>query len=144
MTQHWIQLSPYGTFDHPQGKQTITYWDARMFVVLNYGNCIPVYNGHPDDPLFQNDKAALDTHVYGHLARLKADANGLWAQIHWTPEGIALIQTQRYWYLSPRWLLSKTDTQATYHPELLLSIGLTQCPNLPVQALEVEKNDENK
>ena len=139
MNHTWISLAPYGSFDHPQGRQTLSKQDAQRCLnktrtwLFRLGiKKIPVYIGHPDDPLFQNSLENMNTQVYGYVKQLRCTETGISVLITWSDAGRELIQNRRYKYLSPRWLLSKTDKQSAYHPEALLSVGLTNHPHLPV------------
>lgn len=138
----WNQLSPYGMFDHSLGKQYICLENANVCIKKTKNwlfrlklKRIPVYIGHPDDPYFQDSYKHLNDHVYGYVADLKADGNGLWARIHWTPQGLELINNRHYTHLSPRWEMKKDPLTQLHHPVRLISVGLTEQPNLPVQAL---------
>ena len=138
----WDHLSPYGTFDHMDGKQTITRIDAercvkstKTLLFLLKLRKIPVYIGHPDDVHFQGQPEHMNPNVYGFVRALQADENGLWARIEWTPSGQELIENGVYTHLSPRWKMQKSS-DGTYHPVKLISIGLTRNPNLPVNPLQ--------
>ena len=138
----WIQISPYGTFDHTLGKQSISLKDAKHCIkntktfLFRIGlKKIPVYIGHPDDPLFQNSYEHMNNNIYGYVKNMRANTEGLWVQIEWTVQGNELIDNQCYSYLSPRWEMSKSPHEVSYPPERLLSVGLTTTPNLPVQPI---------
>ncbi len=140
---HWLQLSPYGTFPHSEGQQTISIDDAERFVrktktirFLLRLKKIPVYLGHPDDPFFQTQTGHCNLEVYGYVRRIRTDQDGISVQIKWTKTGHRFLQKNCGYYLSTRWVLSKTKEQNTYHPETLLSVGLTQHPNLPVRPID--------
>lgn len=140
--QKWIQLSPYGTFDHPSGKQVISLKDGKRctqniqsWLFRLKLKKIPVYIGHPDDPLFQALPEHMNTTVYGHVTAMRSDNTGIWVKIRWTDAGQELVDNGVYTYLSPRWL-SEKGTDGGYHPIKLLSVGLTQHPNLPVQPIQ--------
>ncbi len=140
--QKWIQLSPYGTFDHPSGKQVVSLRDGERCVkgteTLSFRlklKKIPVYIGHPDDPLFQTLPEHMNTTVYGHVTAMRSDNTGIWVKIRWTEAGQELVDNGIYTYLSPRWL-SEKGIDGGYHPIKLLSVGLTQHPNLPVQPIQ--------
>lgn len=141
-----LHLSPYGTFEHPEGLQSISSADAQRCIRqtrtwrFRLGlKKIPVYLGHPDDPLFKNEHS--DMHIYGYVKNLCADKDGLWVSVKFTKYGRTFLSKSPRQYLSPRWVLCKNETQTSYHPERLLSVGLTQHPNLPVHpiAFEVSK-----
>ena len=138
----WNHLSPYGTFDHPDGKQTIARIDAERCVKSTKTllfrlklRKIPVYVGHPDDPQFQGQPEHMNPNVYGHVKDIQANEHGLWVHIAWTPSGQELIDNGIYTHLSPRWKMQK-GADGSYHPIKLISIGLTKNPNLPVNPLQ--------
>ena len=135
-----LHLSPYGTFEHPEGLQSISSADAQRCIRktrtwrFRLGlKKIPVYLGHPDDPLFKSEHS--DPRIYGYVKNLRADEDGLWVFVKLTKYGHAFLSKSPRQYLSPRWVLCKTENQTAYHPERLLSVGLTQHPNLPVQPI---------
>ena len=135
-----LHLSPYGTFEHPEGLQSISSADAQRCIRktrtwrFRLGlKKIPVYLGHPDDPLFKDEHS--DRRIYGYVKNLCADKDGLWVFVKFTKDGRSFLSKSPGQYLSPRWVLCKTEHQTAYHPERLLSVGLTQHPNLPVQPI---------
>lgn len=71
-----------------------------------------------------------DTQAYGWLKDLRLmsggadDYNGLYAKIEWTPEGMALVTTKAYRFLSPVFVLGE-DGQ----PTQLVNVALTNRPN---------------
>lgn len=143
MTTFKLHLSPYGTFEHPEGLQNISSADAQHCIRktrtwrFRFGlKKIPVYLGHPDDLLFKNEHS--DPRIYGYVKNLCADKDGLWVSAKFTKYGRAFLSKSPRQYLSPRWVLCKTEAQTAYHPERLLSVGLTQHPNLPVQPIVVD------
>ena len=147
--KNWIQLSPYGTFNHPYGKQTIEFADAkrcaskskRLKLRLRCDK-IPVYIGHPDDPLFNNPANPVPHKVYGYVRRIAVNKEGLFVKIKWNRCSYELIANRVYTYLSPRWVLIKDAHQSTFHPINLLSVGLTQQPNLPVEPIPYDEAQE--
>ncbi len=135
-----LHLSPYGTFEHPEGLQSISSADAQRCIRqtrtwrFRLGlKKIPVYLGHPDDPLFKSEHS--DPRIYGYVKNLRADKDGLWVFVKFTKDGRSFLSKSPGQYLSPRWVLCKTEHQTAYHPERLLSVGLTQHPNLPVRPI---------
>ena len=138
-----LHLSPYGTFEHSEGLQSISSADAQRCIRKTRAwrfrlglKKIPVYLGHPDDPLFKSEHS--DPRIYGYVKNLCADKDGLWVFVKFTKDGRSFLSKSPGQYLSPRWVLCKTEHQTAYHPERLLSVGLTQHPNLPVQPIVVD------
>lgn len=139
----WVKLTSYGLFPHPRGVQEISIYSAHQ--VVRAFKCLasslarvirptPVYIGHPDDDDFKNKPGHTDATVYGFVDDVKDDDQGLWAKIEWTPEGKDLVQKKIYRYLSPRWTMRSIHTDV-FEPKQLLSLGLTNRPNLPGQTI---------
>ena len=137
----WLQLATYGIFPHAYGKQYITKSAAlrlaRQFKSLLHRfswKYVPVFIGHPDDPNFAHLPEHMNTHEYGRVRSLKVDENGIWVDVKWNRAGQQLMEEGQYRYLSPRWLMQSISEQG-YTPVRLLSIGLTNQPNLPVRPI---------
>lgn len=143
----WIQLCPYGEFGHEKGVQVMSREVANALVLeyeatmahpsLKLG--VPVYVGHPDaDP-----RTYKDTNVYGRVKKLEARPDGLYANVKWNEDGRKLIENEAYACASVFWLCDLTE-DGKRMPSAIKSVGLTNSPNLPVQAITLanEKNDE--
>jgi phage I-like protein len=64
--------------------------------------------------------------------------------VEWSPPGKELIQNKHYRFHSPHWEgkeLGMEKGRMVYRPVVLLSAGLTNTPQLPVQALANEKKE---
>lgn len=140
----WLQLATYGVFSHPYGRQHITKAAALQLaqqfksLLHRFGwKYIPVYIGHPDDPNFANLPEHMNTREYGRVKSLKVDENGIWVEIKWNQAGVQLMNEGQYRYLSPRWLM-KCIQAGSFTPVRLLSVGLTNQPNLPVKPIAAE------
>jgi len=136
----WIQLSPFGQFYHSLGKQYLSQETLKTCVNktrtwrFRFGfTKIPIYIGHPDDSYFQQFPEHMNTTVYGYVQRFCLKDNGLWIQVDWTEAGKELIDNGRYRYLSPRWEMEEENHH--FVPKKLLSVGLTNTPNLPVEPI---------
>jgi hypothetical protein len=95
---------------------------------------VPIYVGHPDDQEFRGQVGHCDTRAYGWVQQLDARDNGLWIRVRWSPKGIELLEGAHYKFLSPRWEMEVCDGNRL-KPRALLSVGLTNCPNLSVEAI---------
>ena len=136
----WMQLSPFGQFYHSLGKQYLSRETLSVCVkntrTWRFRWCftkIPIYIGHPDDPHFQNFPEHMNATVYGYVRNFCLKDNGLWIQVNWTEKGQELIENGCYRYLSPRWEMEAM--QDYFVPKKLLSVGLTNTPNLPVKPI---------
>ena len=136
----WMQLSPFGQFYHSLGKQYLSQETLNACIRktltwrFRFGfTKVPIYVGHPDDAYFQQFPEHMNTTVYGYVRRFCLKDNGLWIQANWTEAGQELIDNGRYRYLSPRWEMEAVNKH--FVPKKLLSIGLTNTPNLPVEPI---------
>lgn len=143
----WLQLSPYGEFPHSRGLQQIDRAAAEgMVAQFNsfrarlgrlFGG-LPVYVGHPD---LANANELADRKAYGWLTELEAREEGLFGRAKWSEAGCELLQNAHYKYLSPYWEareVANRDGRKIYQPVALISVGLTNQPNIPVRPLANE------
>ena len=94
---------------------------ARMFAP------VPIFAGHPDvDPEAYKNHGRL-----GEIVALNEAAGGVTLDVEWTDEGVAhnsLPDDQRRRKPSPVWKCRKVGD--AIHPYHLLSVGLTNTPNI--------------
>jgi hypothetical protein len=104
--------------------------------LTRFSQCPPLYFGHPDIPgceLQYPDKG-----IKGVFSNLVCREDGLWGELILTEEGDRLISSGRARALSGRWEAEPVSNEngiEVYRPTRLLSAGLTNRPNLPVQML---------
>lgn len=144
MMKNWIQLSPLGYYYHPFGKQYLSkeslnscIKNTRSWFFLLGLKKIPIYIGHPDDPYFQQFPEHMNNIIYGYVQDFCMRENGLWIQVAWKEIGEELIENGKYLYLSPRWEMEASGE--CFLPKKLLSVGLTNTPNLPVEPIIKQK-----
>ncbi len=135
----WVRLATYGTHPHAKGRQRFTQSSAREMVryfnslrgrlARKFGG-IPVYIGHPDDPAFARQPGHQDTRAYAWIHALEEREDGLWAMPRWSDAGEEVLNNAFYKYLSPRWAM-KPVGNGVFQPVKLLSVGLTNRPNIP-------------
>ncbi len=140
----WLQLSPYGDFPHPRGLQRVDR-EAADIMVKRFNSFrgklgrlfggAPFYIGHPDTP-HASDLA--DKKAYGWVMELDAREDGIYGRVKWSPAGLDLLKNAHFKYLSPYWeaqQLSSDAGRSLFRPTNLISVGLTNQPNLPVKPL---------
>jgi hypothetical protein len=140
----YIQLSPLGVFPHHRGLQNVDK-TALEEIVKNFKSFfarlgrrfagLPFYVGHPD---VEGYDSASDRKAYGWIMDLEAREDGLYGRTKWSDAGRNLIGSGHYKFLSPTWNVAKIGEQngrAVFRPTHLISVGLTNQPNLPVQPL---------
>lgn len=109
------------------------FGSLRARLARRFGG-VPVYVGHPDEPAFAGTPGHTDTRAHGWVQELDARNDGLYGRIKWSETGRELIANAHYRFLSPRWAMRRLDDGA-YEPLRLISIGLTNMPNIPGEAI---------
>ncbi|HEV8542362.1 MAG TPA: DUF935 family protein [Verrucomicrobiae bacterium] len=143
----WLQLSPYGDFPHSRGLQRMDrpvadgmvarFNSFRARLGRLFGG-VPVYVGHPD---MANSNELADRKAYGWIMELEAREDGLYGRVKWSDAGTELLQNAHYKYLSPYWEareIGNANGRRIYQPAALISVGLTNQPNIPVKPLANE------
>jgi hypothetical protein len=140
-----IQLSPFGRFEHTKGYQKVDPESASA-MVNNFNSFlsrlgrrfagVPFYVGHPDVPEWQNYYS--DKRAYGWVTELIAKEDGLYGKVKWSKAGQEILENAHFKFLSPFWeaaKISEENGRGVYRPSRLISVGLTNEPNLPVLPL---------
>jgi hypothetical protein len=146
----WLKLADYGDWPHPSGLQRLTPTSGatmvRGFQSLwgrlrrRFGG-VPLYVGHPDDPAFAGQTGHDDTRAYAWITSLEARADGLYILPRWSETGREMLKQAFYKFLSPRWQMRPLG-DGTFEPVRLLSVGLTNNPNIPGEAIANQKPAE--
>ncbi|MDR0445341.1 MAG: phage protease [Puniceicoccales bacterium] len=137
--KRWMKLIDYGEYFHPQGVQCIHHAFAQAMVdrfrsfrgrlQRKFGG-LPLYIGHPDDPQFHQQPGHQDTRAYAWIQDMDARDDGLWILVKWSDAGLQLIRNAFFKFFSPRWEVQPID-HGKFKPIRLLSVGLTNRPNIP-------------
>ncbi|MDR1414150.1 MAG: phage protease [Puniceicoccales bacterium] len=143
----WIKLVNFGEYQHSKGIQLfderaanaiVEYFHSLRGRLMRKFHGIPIFIGHPDDPEFSSRNGK----VYGRVEDLKVEDDALWILIKWTEIGRELFKNGIIRHLSPRWLTVRARDGKLF-PKRLLSIGLTNHPNIPCEhTAKVEKFSE--
>lgn len=137
MNIEWLKLVNFGEYRHSKGIQVLDASSAQAISNSFHSirgrlarklQGIPVFIGHPDDPEFPSGNGK----VYGHIGDLKVEDDALWISVRWTEIGNELFKNGILRYLSPRWLTVQTKCGKLL-PRRLLSVGLTNHPNIPCE-----------
>jgi len=150
----WLLLVEYGDYAHPKGMQRVRpetgqrlvrdFHSLRQRLARKFLGC-PIYIGHPDDPDFFHTPGHNDTRAYAWVQDMKADERGVHILPKWSEEGRKLLTNAHYRFLSPRWVMQRGRVRTgSYEPARLVSIGLTNQPNIPSPAIanaRIEKVD---
>ena len=129
----WVMIAPLGEYvgantkgEQLEEKLTPEAFEAIVMAFHQKDLQIPLDKDHASlkEPLHR------DTQAYGWIKDLRLmsggadDYNGLYAKIEWTPEGMALVTTKAYRFLSPVFVLDEEG-----HPTQLVNVALTNRPN---------------
>ncbi len=146
----WYRIAAYRDYEHSKGVQRVdaaaaqamanafTSAVARVKRWLTGSSGLPVYRGHPDDGTYKDHD---DTTVYGRVDSVEARPDGLFAHVSWANEWDRL-KGEGPWRMSPRWLM-RQNSDGSFSPTKLISIGLTDRPNLPDAAFANETDTMN-
>jgi hypothetical protein len=142
MEGDWICLSKYGNFPHSKFLQQFTKESAVMLVDHFQSNqsVIPIFIGHPDDDQFCHLPEHQDATPYAIVTQLEMRDSGLFFKAAWNSEKLEFIKESSLKFLSPRWLCNHLHTEGpnhVYEPSQLISVGLTNNPNLPLDPLPI-------
>ena len=134
-----IRIVEFGEHPHPKGLQRVTFEVARLLednfhslrglLARRFGG-LPVYVGHPDDPEYAGQPGHSDTRAHGWIVDLRAKQDGLYGEIRWSKSGRELIDNANYKFFSPRWVM-RSAGNGVFEPVRMLSVGLTNTPNIP-------------
>src|SRR5688572_13706653 len=145
----WMQIAPLGDHAHAQGIQRVdAVCVAQMANRFNSFRArigrmfagVPVFEGHHDsDPTkYPNGRS------FGWVMELQDRASdGLWARVKWSDEGRQLVKSGQYKFVSPLWTgreIARENGKIIYRPEDLLSLALTNLPNLPLPPLANQRS----
>lgn len=128
----FTRICTTGDYPHTRGVQRVTTADLDCIVkqteslfgkIVRYVRGWPVYRYHPDIDETYNDKT-----VYGTISDLVRIGNSLYCKIALTSDGARVVAEQGLRWLSPCWECVRT--QGYLRPRKLLSIGLTDAPNI--------------
>jgi len=105
--------------------------------VDSFDNGAPIYQGHPDDSTKKNDYP--DKKAYGWVTGVRIEDNGATFEVEMNEPGLQLVKDKSFLYYSPFWNLEPAkDRRSAYRPVSLISIGLTNNPNIPVPPMANE------
>lgn len=134
LDSEWLRITPYGDFPNKVGLQRVRREDAQEMVdafnsvrgkVARLFLGVPIFAGHPDmDPDHYEDRRR-----HGKVTELEAREDGLYGKVALNDLGKTAIDQGHYLYCSPVWNL-KRDGKFV-RPKTLLSVGLTNTPNIP-------------
>ena len=146
----WARV-PYGDHPHEMGLQRFGKAQAEEMVgyFKNTWNKIkraiigmPIFRGHPDIEELANQYP--DKTSYGQIADMEARDDGLYLRPVLSEDGAALVNEEGLRFFSPHWLATELPAERgrrVFAPAFLVSIGLTDRPNIAGTSLVNSKAD---
>ena len=143
-------IIPFGEYDHRRGLQILGRREAEGVVrqfrglktkLANLFRGLPVYVGHPDVPAAREPGA--DSKAYAWVRKMEILPDGLALVPSWSPAGRELIENGHYMYFSPVFRGAPSGGRR-HHITELISVGLTNMPNIPVRPLANDQTKDNE
>jgi phage I-like protein len=144
----WMKLCAYGEYRNGRYTQVVDREAGEALANSVNGILhrtfvgVPFYIGHPDHEDFAGKPGHDDRAAYGWLSGLEARDDGIYIKANWGPAGKQLLANAFYRWLSPNWLTVPVDgNEYRRRPVKLASIGLTNNPAIPHEAIANEETD---
>jgi phage I-like protein len=92
-----------------------------------------------------SDNTEKPSQAFGWIQNLQNRADGLWAQIAWTPDGAAAVKNKTYRFLSPVWNLADCEQLGNrrIRPTRLDKVAVTNEPNIKGMAPLKNRKESN-
>lgn len=151
----WPHEQGLQRFSRAEAEEMVGYFRNTWNRIKRAVTGLPIYRGHPDWPdvlrrqraalANEADRRALDLRItemetrwpdkreYGSIADMEAREDAFYLKPVLTPAGAALVNEHGLKFFSPHWLaktLGQLNGKPIYGPAFLLSIGLTDRPNI--------------
>ena len=141
----FYRLTPFGR--HPYGRDgdiqvvdaeasdaIVRRFDlANSVIVRAFSNGHrPIYEGHPDHPVFSANGHDNFT-LQGEITAIETRSDGIYVKPDWKDAGNELLASGEKLYWSPRWvaaLSGRDGSKRIWRPFKLISAGLTPTPNI--------------
>ena len=134
-------LCPYGEWKHSRGMQVVDFESARRMkrsmLILRALGGIPIYIGHPDD-YPDGEKVPV-----GKIVGIFSTHDGIAVVARYSDSVCGRILKKEISAMSPRWQMEKLP-DGKYRPVRLLSVGLTNNPNIPLSGTIISAVPDGK
>lgn len=120
-------LAPYGKWQHAKGLQIVDEIAAKEMKAnfeKIFSREIPIYIGHPDE-----HSQPRKTEQVGRIEKIFLVKNGIVVCANYNEQSYKKILSGEIKNLSPRWEMQPL-ADGTYRPIRLVSVGLTNNPNI--------------
>lgn len=133
-----ITLLPAGVMVGADGRRFVNDDPAAVIAAFEAGGLdLPIDVEHATELKGPKGEPAP---AHGWIKKLKALNGAIVAEVEWTEDGARLVTSKAYRYVSPAFLHRKDDGRVAR----LLSVGLTNRPNLELPALNRTTTPETR
>lgn len=155
----WAMIAPFGDFpgvamfrndqgqyervhaiqrvDKEAAQDMVSRFKSPLQRLKRFVRGLPIFRGHPDSPGGLGDRFP-DKACKGLISDLAVRGNGLYGKPVLNNEGLDLVESGQARAFSARWSsewVAKIGGKDVFRPNELMSVGLTNHPNLPVEWL---------
>ncbi|MBA4136760.1 MAG: hypothetical protein C0518_05535 [Opitutus sp.] len=122
-------------FDRAAAEAIVSAFNDRANRIAQMFRGEPIYVGHPDDEAWKRANPGIHAQAVGRIREVQATDTGLRLRLAYNDEGTRLVggDAPAFTSFSPNWGMLPTTHQGrkAFRPVQLLSIGLTNQPNIP-------------
>lgn len=126
--------------DRQGAEEMVDRFRSMINVLAHLRRGLPVYEGHPDDPVWRAANAGAQQVARGRVKELQVREDGPWMRVAFEPALANALRsdTPPFSAHSPRWnMLPMEGKPDHFRVVQLLSVGLTNDPNLSDNAIAI-------
>jgi hypothetical protein len=155
--EEWIRISPYREIPNEVGLQVFDRTGAEAMLasfnslagrIQGFFRGLPIFVGHPDDPKWRKEYPMARNEAMGRIKELQVRDDGLYGRTAFNAAGKLLVSgnAPAYAFQSPRWGMVPIiyKGRKAFRPVELYSIGLTNNPNIPENAIGLNEAGSRK
>ena len=161
--EKWFRVTPFaevpGTMEEKgKSKPCVQVIDraAGELMVANFGTLtdklrylfqgLPIYEGHPDDPGWLAKNPGAKETAVGRLKELQVREDGVWGRGVFNSAGVDMLtgEAPKYSAQSPNFrVIPVAKGSDRVRPYCIISLGLTNRPNISDNAISLNTGDGN-
>jgi hypothetical protein len=153
----WVRIAPFGEFPNKVGLQVfdraaadaiVTGFNSVATKAATLFRGLPIYEGHPDDSGWLRENPGYKRVAVGRVKEVQTRDDGLYGKVAFNELGNQLVRgdAPAYEAQSPHWAMRRIThkSKPAAHPFELLSLGLTNTPNIPGTHLGLNERDQEE
>lgn len=151
--QEWFRVTPFGDFpvvvqesgrprrviqrvDRAAAEAMVASFNSPTSRTASLFRGLPIFIGHADDPEWRKQNPGIPAEAMGRIKALEVREDGLYGRHVFNERGRVLVSGEGAAYdsQSPHWGMQEVS-KGVFRPVDLYSIGLTNHPNIPGNAI---------